>query len=224
MHACRIVHIGSGMVVGTGVKSPRIAQSPCTPQARYSGLIDVLEFAEGTDADFSSSLDGATTWVSINTDATRLEAQLASAAAAGVKRAYIHTVVDADTAVLSAALASTPIDATLMRTGELSSTASGGGMLVDELDVEECGAISREDVFRFITEALTIPEASGRSFSLLPSSDSTMLKEMRLAGCERREEVTLPPPSPPVPPPQRPRSTPAPPPSARRRPPRWRRC
>jgi hypothetical protein len=46
-----------------------------------------------------------------------------------------------------------------------------------------------DDVFRFITEALTMDEASGRSFALCPATDATQLRKMRMAGCSRREEV-----------------------------------
>ena len=48
------------------------------------------------------------------------------------------------------------------------------------------------DVFRFVTEAITLPEANKRSFSLCPSPGvESTLKQMRLAGYERREEVQL---------------------------------
>jgi len=49
--------------------------------------------------------------------------------------------------------------------------------------------VPREDIFRFVTEALTLPSAAGKMFSLCPSADASQLTEMRLAGCTRREEV-----------------------------------
>lgn len=62
-------------------------------------------------------------------------------------------------------------------------------MLVTPLDEPTCDEVPVEDVFRFIAEAMTIPEADGRLFSLCPSTDATQLKQMRMAGCSRREEV-----------------------------------
>ena len=53
-----------------------------------------------------------------------------------------------------------------------------------------CWQVPKEDVFRFVTEALTLPEATGRTFSLCPSANTAgKLKEMRLCGYERRDEV-----------------------------------
>ena len=49
---------------------------------------------------------------------------------------------------------------------------------------------SSVQVFRFVTEALTLPEASGRIFSLCPSETAaTALREMRFRGYDRRDEV-----------------------------------
>lgn len=55
-----------------------------------------------------------------------------------------------------------------------------------------CDDVAQEDVCRFITEALTLPEASRRLFSLCPSERTeSSLKQMRYAGYERREEVQM---------------------------------
>ena len=57
---------------------------------------------------------------------------------------------------------------TVMRTGALvDGGASGGGLAVGAADAAVCGEVSKEDVFRFVTEALTMPEASGQ-VSLAP--------------------------------------------------------
>ena len=53
-------------------------------QARYSGLIDVLEFAEGGDAELQGVLGDAAAWVVVNGDAATLPAQLSAAQSAGV--------------------------------------------------------------------------------------------------------------------------------------------
>ena len=44
-------------------------------QARYSGLIDVLDFVEGGDAELASALGDAAAWVVMNGDAATLPAQ-----------------------------------------------------------------------------------------------------------------------------------------------------
>jgi hypothetical protein len=76
-----------------------------------------------------------------------------------------------------------------MRTGGLTKSGSGGGLLVSDVDLPTCDEVPADDVFRFITEALTLPEAEGRTFALCPTSDSSQLRAMRSAGCSRREEV-----------------------------------
>lgn len=128
----------------------------------------------------------------MNADTGSLAAQLAAAQEAGVKRAFIHLAAEAapdDTASLEAAITSSTMACTLMRTGSLSKSGSGGGLLVQGLDEPTCDEVPIEDVFRLIAEAMTIPEAEGRCFSLCPSADTSQLKEMRMAGCSRREEV-----------------------------------
>jgi len=158
-------------------------------QARYSGLVDVLKFAEG---DLASAMNDATAWVAINADQSTLSQLLSAAQAAGIKRAFIHLSTEScpdDTASLEATLSASSVACTLMRTGTLSKDGSGGGLLVTPLDEPTCDEVPIEDVFRFIAEAMTIPEADGRLFSLCPSTDATQLKQMRMAGCSRREEV-----------------------------------
>jgi len=161
-------------------------------QARYSGLVDVLEFAEGGSAELAASFADATAWVAINADQSTLAEQLSAAQAAGVKRVFIHLSAAScpdDTASLEAALAGSSMAYSLMRTGTLSKAGTGGGLLVTALDEPTCDEVPLEDVFRFIAEAMTIPEAEGRLFSLCPSADASQLKQMRMAGCSRREEV-----------------------------------
>ena len=62
-------------------------------QARYSGLVDVLDFAEGGDVELSAALGGASTWIVVNADSKAVVGQLEAAAAAGVKRAFIHPLL-----------------------------------------------------------------------------------------------------------------------------------
>jgi len=154
-------------------------------QARYSGLVDVLEFAEGEHGELS----GASTWVAVNGDPSQLPGQIKAAEGAGVKRALIHVVADAETAGVVSSLEASSLTYTLMRTGELTKAGEGGGLILEEVDHPTCESVPIDDVFRFITEALTMDEASGRSFALCPATDATQLRKMRMAGCSRREEV-----------------------------------
>jgi len=161
--------------------------------ARYSGLIDVLEFAEGGAAELSAAFGTVNTWLAVNADEADVLEQLKAAQAAGVRRAFVHVSSSEsptlDVAAVEAAMAGGSLAYTLMRTGGLTKTGSGGGLIVSEMDLPTCDEVPIEDVFRFITEAITLPEAEGRAFSLCPTGDSEQLREMRRAGCSRREEV-----------------------------------
>lgn len=156
--------------------------------SRYSGLLDVLTFAEGATA-----FTGAESWLAIAPDEATLGAQIDAAKAAGVSRAFllVSEALAAPDAVASQ-LKEAGIDYTLMRTGPLVDAPEGGGLKLDDFDMAVCEEVPMADVFRFVTEALTLPEANGRSFSLCPSLGvSSSLKEMRLCGYERRDEVQL---------------------------------
>jgi len=159
-------------------------------QARYSGLIDVLKFSEGS---LSEGMAGATMWVAMNAKPDVLSEQIAAAKQAGIKRAFVHLCspeyASLDTKALEATLQGSGMSFTLLRTGKLSEKGAGGALKLEEVDIPTCEEVAKEDVFRFITEALTLPEAYGRTFSLCPSLDASQLKEMRFAGCTRREEV-----------------------------------
>jgi len=161
-------------------------------QARYSGLIDSLAFSED---ELATGMASCGTWVAVNAKASALPAQLAAAKSAGVQRVFIHLCSDdpedasLDAAGLESALSTCGMTYTLLRTGKLTEKGSGAGIKLGEVEQPVCDDVPKEDIFRFITEALTIPDANGRSFSLCPSTDDSQLKEMRFAGCSRREEV-----------------------------------
>ena len=96
-----------------------------------------------------------------------------------------------DFAAIDAKLAASGLEYTLMRTGALvADEAVGLGLKLDEFEGVVCEDVPIGDVFRFVTEALTLPEAAKRTFSLCPSTGTaSALKQMRLAGYERRDEV-----------------------------------
>jgi len=153
-------------------------------QARYSGLIDVLDFQEGAVPSF----DGFDAWLAINADASNLGPQITSAAAAGIKRAFILCSNLLDSSLI-AQLESSGLDYTLLRTGDLIDAGVSNSLTIGEYELPVCEDVAMEDVFRFVTEALTLPEANNRMFSLCPAEPNAGLKEMRYRGYERRDEV-----------------------------------
>ena len=169
-----------------------------TRSARYSGLSGVLQYSEGEmcadgAGDWTDAVSSADAWLAINADEAALPAQLSAAKAAGVTRVFLLITDDGTTSpALEEQLKQAGMVYTVMRTGALvDDGASGGGLAVGVAEQPICGGVSKEDVFRFVTEALTLPEASGKVFSLCPSEGAALssLREMRMRGCSRRDEV-----------------------------------
>ena len=157
--------------------------------ARYSGLLDLLTFSEGEPAD---AFAGADTWLSVNSDGAAVSAQLAAAKAAGVKRVLLHYSTDGPTDGTDAGSLSGELSGltyTVLRTGTLTKASGGGGMKVGELADPTCGEATKDDVYRIMTEALSLDSASGKMLSLCSTDDVVQLKAMRQAGCTRREEA-----------------------------------
>ena len=157
--------------------------------ARYSGLLDLLTFSEGEPAE---AFAGADTWLSINSDGATVSAQLAAAKAAGVKRVLLHYSANGPTDGTNADSLSGELSGltyTVLRTGTLTKESGGGGMKVGELADPTCGEATKDDVYRIITEALSLDSASGKMLSLCSTDDVVQLKAMRQAGCTRREEA-----------------------------------
>mmetsp|Transcript_37414 Transcript_37414/g.61972 ORF Transcript_37414/g.61972 Transcript_37414/m.61972 type:complete len:380 (-) Transcript_37414:324-1463(-) len=167
-------------------------KSLITRSARYSGLIDALDCRDG---DLAEAMESAEMWLAINADEAALPFQIETAKAAGVQRAFVLLTGSGPTPALTigdeieALLKASGMKFTIMRTGQLVDSEGGGGLKLDALDLPVCEAVAKEDVFRFVTEALTLPDANGRMFSLCPTDDSSILKQMRLCGYERREEI-----------------------------------
>jgi len=159
-------------------------------QGRYSGLLDVLSFHEG-----ATPFSEAETWLAISPDESSLASQIDAAAAAGVSRIFLvvsEALKDAD--ALDAKLKASNTKYTVMRTGPLVDVNVGGkaALKLGDLDMPVCEDVPKEDVFRFVTEALTLEEAHARQFSLCPTVNEGMvstLKQMRMVGYERRDEI-----------------------------------
>jgi len=168
-------------------------------EARYSGLIDALQFIEAADVGSAGdALQGYDTWMVLNADESKLPAQIEAAKAAGVRRMLICVSVGsgssslADVAALEERLRAAGIVYTIIRTGELSNDVVGQPMRIDTIDTPSCAELSRSDAFRVCMEALTIEAAENKAFALCPGdSDETksVFKEMRFAGANRRQEV-----------------------------------
>jgi len=154
-------------------------------QARYSGLVDVLNFAEG---DAGACFEGCTTWVALNADEVKTKGWIDSAVAAGVERIILHFAEEGPSSELAQKLEGTNVKYTVLKTGKLMDGMSGNPMKVGEL-ADDCEELSKEDVYRFITEALTIDSANNRLLSVTQNADDTQFREMRRAGCDRRDEV-----------------------------------
>lgn len=160
--------------------------------ARYSGLLDVLQFSEGPLAE---AMAGADSWLAVNVDVASLPEQLAAAKAAGVKRAFFLSYAPKGASAApegpdEAALASAGLEYSVMRTGPLvDARGAAVGLKLDEAGAAAGAAVGRDDVFRFAVEALTLPSAANRAWSLLPGDTNAALKEMRQSGCSRRDEV-----------------------------------
>lgn len=162
-----------------------------TRSARYSGLLDVLGFHEGAP---EAAFADADTWLAINPAEDELASQISAAASAGVGRVFLLiTDMLRDSDALDAALSASGMQYTVVRTGSLVDGAPvGSGLKLDELDVPACEDVPKEDVFRFVTEALTLDEAHGRAFSLCPSVGLTStLRQMRVCGYDRRDEIQV---------------------------------
>jgi len=163
-------------------------------KARYSGLLDVLSFHESAVLD--SAMADADTWLALNVDEKSFPEQVRAAKAAGISRVFALFTTEGPSQMISdeeamlTLLSESGMTYTVMRTGKLVEEGTGGGLTLAAVDVPVCEDVPREDVFRFITEALTLPEAADRLFALCPSVASTpALTQMRLCGYTRREEV-----------------------------------
>jgi len=178
-----------GKIVASSASIPEAKKMLMTRTARYSGLLDVLEFHEGA----SPTFDGVAAWLALNADEETLPADIEAACKAGVTRAFVLCSTPlSDFDAMDAKLAASGLEYTLMRTGALvaDEAAVGLGLKLDDFEGVTCEDVPMGDVFRFVTESLTLPEAAKRSFSLCPSTGTApALKQMRLAGYDRRDEV-----------------------------------
>ena len=162
--------------------------------ARYSGLLDVLAFREGPLAD---AMPGVDAWLAINADEAELGAQLEAAKSAGIKRVFLLNYASkkapaaaCDAAALEKTLAGSGLEYSVMCAGPLlDALRSPVGLVLEEGVGATAEALGREDVFRFVVEALTLADAADRMWSLRPTKDLSQLKAMRAAGCSRRQEV-----------------------------------
>lgn len=104
-------------------------------EARYSGLIDVLEIIEADDVSAPAVAQAAAfdVWMILNAQQSALGGQIAAAKAAGAKRLLL-TVNEGgltDKGALEGLLAASGLQYTVMRTGELSKSIEGSALVSD---------------------------------------------------------------------------------------------
>ena len=151
---------GAQSIVAHGDSIASSKKTLISRSARYSGLLDVLDYSEGTMP------EGADAWVAINADEAALPAQLSDAKAAGISRVFVLMTEDgptpcpSDVAALEAQLKEAGMVYTVMRTGELVEDGGGGGLVLSDLDVPVCGAGSKEDVRCSLRPQPPLPSAS----------------------------------------------------------------
>jgi hypothetical protein len=165
-----------------------------TREARYSGLWDSMQISEGGAPELAKLFGEAKVWVCISANEKTILDEVAAASKAGVKRVLIHLAASEapslDTGALTEALTASGMEYTLLRTGEFS-TGGEGGILCQDLDLPACAEVPKDDVFRFIAEALSLDAATGKAFSLCAANSAELkqIQAMRRQGKPRREEV-----------------------------------
>jgi len=134
----------------------------------------------------------------LNADGAQLPNQIRAARDAGVRRILVTISLGGasdtlnDVQGLQRLLEESGITYTVIRTGELSNDVLGAPMRIDSVDTPSCAELSRDDAFRVAMEALTIPAANNKMFSLCPAEEDetkSVYREMRFAGADRRQEV-----------------------------------
>lgn len=166
--------------------------------ARYTGLLDVLDFAEGTPEDLlkgaDGPLDGVNSWLAFAVDAATLTKQAESAKAAGVQNLVLLCTTDSDFTEAEKILADSPVAFTFIRTGEIvdgpdDRNVIDVGALADGL---EAGAnITRNDAIRVAADSFILPQASNKAFTLFRGGEdaASYLKMLREAGFNRSTEI-----------------------------------
>lgn len=159
--------------------------------ARYTGLLDVLEFAASTEA----SLEGADAVLAFNVSPSDAAAQAAAAKAAGVKHLVLVARGEgpADFSAAVAALEGSDTAYTFFQAGDFLPGREGGGLAVSPAsEGASCvGGVCREDVIRAAAESFFLLPAKDKAF-VMNAGDAVALeyqRGLRSKGYTRDQEM-----------------------------------
>lgn len=178
--------------------------------ARYSGLLNVLDFAEGSDASLvldpaseTSPLHGVDAWVSFQVPKSDATQQAEAAKQAGVKHLVVVSegVGAVDVKAIQAAVEGSDTVFTLLQCGSAEDgTEEGGPIELKAVDPDSAEAFAipdgssfpRKEAMRVCAESLLLPPAKNKAFALLPGGEgkaAEYLKELRGKGYSRTQEL-----------------------------------
>lgn len=158
-----------------------IAYSPSTSfarkrllgrSARYSGLLDVLDFAEGSPEDLISAdgpLKDVNSWLAFETNPSSVVANAKAAKDAGVKHFVMVTVGNVDYSAAEDILKDSEVTYTFITLGEIDEKSKEGGYFLisyNFTDASELGSVGRDDAVRVAAESFVIPAACNRNFGV----------------------------------------------------------
>uniref|UniRef100_A0A7S1UKI3 Uncharacterized protein n=1 Tax=Phaeomonas parva TaxID=124430 RepID=A0A7S1UKI3_9STRA len=175
--------------------------------ARYTGLLDVLNFIEGDASDAAAMkghLDGVDAWINFNADAAGLAAQADVAIASGVKYLVSSVVVPEGSSVPDMTAVAAKLDAAgvayaFVASGPVDDAAEETGLVRVQnatagASLPEGGNIGRADLVRVVGELAGEPALSGAvvgAFAPVKADNNTQayLRSLRSKGVTRAEEL-----------------------------------
>jgi len=174
--------------------------------ARYSGLGNVLEFAEGSMEEllgYGSKLEteGVDAWLSFGVEPEDVAAHATAAVKAGVKSVVVvcSSAGKVDFSAAEAAVADSETSFTFVQVGEILDGAlkEGGPIALtattdaEEVFIEEGMGVTREDAVRVAAEAFMLPPAQKKGFALVAGNETSAayLKSLRSEGYTRSQEI-----------------------------------
>lgn len=167
--------------------------------ARYTGLLDVLEFDEGDRYDsalMQEKLQGCDAWLCFDCAADKIKEQVETAKAAGIKTLVLTSslsAADAKAADLEQTFKAAGVKFTFIRTGTIKEGKEGGIVTVkdfsEDLPTEE---VLREDIVRAAAEVFRIDDAANKAFSFGKgdAASAEYLKSLREEGVDRVTELS----------------------------------
>lgn len=164
--------------------------------SRYTGLLDVLDFSEGTEEHLISKdgpLTGVDSWLAFESDASSVLAKAQAAKDAGVKHLVIMVEGNADFGPVEALLKDTDVTYSLITLGGIEEGKESMVMCsYNFTDSSQLGTVNRDDAVRVAAESIVIPNASNVAFGIKkadgPGVDfiKTVIREK---GRSRQQEI-----------------------------------